>query len=375
MAGEYSLKNHFDGAAARVLGASIQRVHPGFDADGYASEVDGRVGPLELKDRVMVMAEGLRDRLPSHYPDAVGVLVEALASTSELGEDEGMFNDGFHLMAVARFVEEFGLDHPEASLPALVEITKRHTSEFAVRPYVQHHYEPTMALIRACAVDPDPNVRRFASEGIRPRLPWAARLPGFVTDPAPVLEVLELLRSDPSKYVRTSVANNLNDISREHPGLVLDLVERWTRESPTPETAWTVRHALRTLVKQGDQRALALVGATGGAHVLADGLTLSPQVLDLGGYLLLRVDLVNTDGRPHTVIVDYVVHHVRANGSRGPKVFKWTRVELCGGERRTLTKKHPVRPISTRSYYPGEHLVEVQVNGLVKAAAGFELRT
>ena len=373
MAGEYSLKNHFGGAAARVLGESIRRVYPGFDVDGYALEVEELVGPLELKGRVLVMAEGLRSRLPEHYPDAVGVLVGSL--NTGLSEGEGLFNNGFHLMAVARFVEEFGLDHPDASLPALVEITKRHTSEFAVRPYVQRHYEPTMAMMRACAADPDPNVRRFASEGIRPRLPWARRLPDFVTEPAPVLAVLELLRSDPSKFVRTSVANNLNDISREHPGLVLDLVERWTRESPTPETAWTVRHALRTLVKQGDQRALALLGATGGAHVLADGLTLSPQVLDLGGNLLLRVDLVNTDGRPHTVIVDYVVHHVRANGSRGPKVFKWTRVELCGGERRTLTKKHPVRPISTRSYYPGEHLVEVQVNGLVKAAAGFELRT
>lgn len=373
MAGEYSLKNRFDGASARALGESIRRVYPSFDVDGYAVEVAGRVGPLELKDRVLVMAEGLRDRLPGRYPDAVGVLVASL--DRELGEDGGMFNEGFHLMAVARFVEEFGLDHPEASLPALVEITKHHTSEFAVRPFVQRHYEPTMALVRACAVDPDPNVRRFASEGIRPRLPWARRIPGFVTDPGPVLEVLELLRSDPSKFVRTSVANNLNDISREHPGLVLDVAERWTRESPTPETAWTVRHALRTLVKQGDQRALALLGATGGEHVAAEGLVLSPEVLDLGGTLLVRVDLVNTDERPHTVIVDYVVHHVRANGGRSPKVFKLTRVELCAGERRTLEKKHPVRPITTRPYYPGEHLVEVQVNGLVKASAGFELRT
>ena len=374
MAGEYSLKTHFDGAAARVLGESIRGVHPGFDVDGYAAEVERRVGPLELKERVLVMAQGLRDRLPEHYPDAVGVLVAALEPDASLGEDGGMYNEGFHLMAVARFVEEFGLDHPEASLPALVEITKRHTSEFAVRPFVQRHYEPTMAMVRACAVDPDPNVRRFASEGIRPRLPWARRLPGFVADPGPVLEVLELLRSDPSKFVRTSVANNLNDISREHPELVLDLAERWTAESPTPETAWTVRHALRTLVKQGDQRALALLGATGGEHVVAEGMVVGPVVVELGGAVVVRVDLVNTDDRPHTVIVDYVVHHVRANGGRSPKVFKWTKLELCAGERRTLEKKHAVRPISTRSYYPGEHLVEVQVNGLLKAAAGFDLR-
>ena len=372
MTGEYSLKKHFDGATARVLGDSIRAVFPEFDVESYAVEVDREVGPLELKDRVLVMARGLRDRLPAHYPEAVAVLVASLKDP--LGEDAGMFNDGFHLMPVARFVEEYGLDHPEASLPALVEITKRHTGEFAVRPFVLRHYEATMALMRACAVDPDHHLRRFASEGIRPRLPWARRLPGFVADPLPVLEVLEPLRSDPSKYVRTSVANNLNDIAREHPDLVLDLAERWARDSPTPETAWTVRHALRTLVKEGDQRALALLGATGGEHVRAHGLSLSPGLLDLGGTLLVRVELENTDTRPHTLVIDYVVHHVRADGSRGRKVFKWTKVELCSGEHRALEKKHPVRPISTRAYHPGEHLVEIQVNGLVKASATFDLR-
>ncbi|MEU3016320.1 MULTISPECIES: DNA alkylation repair protein [unclassified Nocardiopsis] len=373
MAGEYSLKHHLDGASARVLGASVRRVYPGFDVDDYAAEVESLVPPLELKDRVLVMARGLRDRLPDDYPKAVGVLVASL-DEEVLGEGAGMFNEGFHLMPVARFVEEYGLEHPDASLPALVEITKRHTSEFAVRPYVLRHYDATMELMRRCALDPDPNVRRFASEGIRPRLPWARRLTGFVEDPSPVLAVLEALRSDPSKFVRTSVANNLNDVSREHPGLVLDVVERWTRESPTPETAWTVRHALRTLVKRGDQRALALLGATGGARVTATGLVLSPTALELGGVLEVRVDLENGDGRPHTVIVDYVVHHVRANGERGPKVFKWTTLELGAGERRTLEKRHPVRPVTTRTYHAGTHLVEIQVNGLVKARAEFDLR-
>lgn len=285
-----------------------------------------------------------------------------------------MFSDGYLLMPVARFVEEYGTKYPEASFPALVEITKRHTSEFAVRPFVRRHPEATMELMRACALDPDPHVRRFASEGLRPRLPWASRLSGFVEDPAPVLEVLEPLRSDPSKYVRTSVANNLNDIARDHPGLVLDLAERWSRESPTPETSRTVGHALRTLVKNGDQRALALIGATGGEHVVAQGLTVDPHVLDPGGVLTLEMELTNTDTRPHTVVLDHVVHHVRANGSRTPKVFKWTRVELTAGQSRTLRKQHPVRPTSTRTHHPGEHLVEVQVNGVVKASSGFELR-
>lgn len=372
MAEDTSFKRHFDGASARQLGERIRVIHPDFDVEGYAAEVASRVGPLELKDRVLVMAEGLRGRLPESYPEAVGILVKCLHL--RLGDDEDTFHDRYLLMPVARFVEEYGTDHPQASFPALVGITKRHTSEFAVRPFVRRHPEATMELMRASALDADEHVRRFASEGIRPRLPWASHLAEFIADPAPVLEVLEPLRSDPSTYVRTSVANNLNDIARDHPGLVLDVAERWTRESPTPETARIIRHALRTLVKKGDPRALALLGATGGEHVVAQGLTVSPHVLDLGGTLTLEVELTNTDTRAHTVVVDHVVHHVRANGARSPKVFKWTRVELPAGQSRTLRKRHAIRPITTRTYHPGEHLVEVQVNGVIKASGGFELR-
>lgn len=367
-----SLKTYLDGATARTLGERVHAVHPEFDVDGYATAVDDRVGPLELKDRVLAMAEELRDRLPGHYPDALAVLVASLGAGLE--EDQGMFNDGWYLMPVARFVEEFGLDHPEVSLPALVEITKRHTSEFAVRPYVLRHPEATMRLMHECALSTDHNVRRFASEGIRPRLPWARRLTGFVSDPRPVLQVLEPLRSDPSDYVRRSVANNLNDMASEHPALVLDTAERWLRQSPTPETTWTVRHALRTLIKQGDQRALALTGATGGDRVHAVGLTLFPSSVTLGESVLLRVDVANTDQRAHTVVVDYVVHHRRSDGRLSPKVFKLATVELDAGERRTVEKKHPVRPLQTRTYHPGEHLVEVQVNGQITASASFGLR-
>ncbi|HXV91937.1 MAG TPA: DNA alkylation repair protein, partial [Pseudonocardia sp.] len=226
---EYGLKRHFDGGAARLLGGMVQQVQPGFDVDGYAEEVQARVPPLELKDRVRVLAEGLRDRLPADYPDAVAVLLAILGE--ELGEGDGMFNTSWYLMPVARFVEDYGLDHPELSLDAIHEITRRHTGEYAIRPYLDRHFELTMDRVRRWALSPSANVRRLASEGIRPRLPWARTLSRFVEDPHPVLDVLEPLRSDPSAYVRKSVANNLNDIARDHPELVLDVLECWTRES------------------------------------------------------------------------------------------------------------------------------------------------
>lgn len=373
MATEYGLKRHFDGGAARLVGGMVREAHAGFDVDGYAAEVERRIPGLELKDRVLVLAQGLRDRLPADYPDAVGVLVAILGD--ELGEGDGMFNTSWFLMPVARFVEEYGLGHPDVSLDAIEEITKRHTGEYAVRPYIEQHHDPTMARIARWAVDPSPNVRRLASEGVRPRLPWARTLRQFVHDPHPVLEILEPLRSDPSEYVRKSVANNLNDIARDNPEVALATAVRWSQESTTDETAWIVKHALRVLVKKGDQRALALLGATGGEHIRVHEMWLWPRDLRLGGSVTLHVELENADSAPHSVAVDYVVHHVRSNGRSTPKVFKLATVDLAPGERRVLEKFHPVRPVTTRAYYPGEHVVDVQVNGLALASDRFELLT
>ncbi|SCL14824.1 3-methyladenine DNA glycosylase AlkC [Micromonospora nigra] len=371
MSSEYGLKRHFTGEAARLLGGKIRTVLPGFDIDGYAEAVDRRIPGKELKDRVLILAEEMRSRLPERYVDAVEVLVSILGD--ELGEGDGMFNTSWYLMPVARFVEEYGLEHPDASLDALEEITKRHTGEYAIRPFIEEHYDLTMKRIGAWALDPSLNVRRLASEGVRPRLPWARTLTRFVADPQPVLEILEPLRSDPSEYVRKSVANNLNDISKDSPAIALDTARRWLRESPTPQTAWIVRHGLRTLVKKGNQEALSLLGATGGEHVEVSALRCSPRSVRVGETVMLRLDVTNTDRRPHSVTVDYVVHHVRGNGRTIPKVFKLARVDLVAGERRMIEKAHPVREINTRRYYPGEHRVDIQVNGLVKATDTFDL--
>jgi len=371
MTNELGLKRHFNGDAARLLGDRIEGVRPGFDIDGYVADTERRIPGKELKDRVLVLTEGLRDRLPPDYPEALAILLAILGD--ELAEGEGMFNASWFLMPVARFVEEYGLDHVDVSLDALEAITRRHTAEYAIRPFLEHHRDATMERVAAWARSPSHNVRRLASEGIRPRLPWARTLTPFVEDPAPVLAVLEPLRSDPSEYVRKSVANNLNDISKDNGGVALATARRWSRESPTPETAWIVKHGLRTLVKKGDQRALAILGVTGGEHLRVSDFTVTPRTLALGGTLALRFEIENTDAAPHDIAVHYVVHHVRRNGRAIPKVFKLAAVRLDPGERRALTKPHVVKEVQTRTYYPGRHIVEVQVNGVVMARDGFEL--
>ncbi|MFE7779199.1 DNA alkylation repair protein [Streptomyces sp. NPDC057445] len=373
MASEYGLKRHFNGDAARLIGGKIRAVHPGFDVEGYATEVEERIPGKELKDRVLVLTEGLRSRLPEDYTAAVAILVKILGA--ELAEGEGMFNTSWFLMPVARFVEEYGLDHPDASLDAIEEITRRHTGEYAIRPFIENHYALTMKRVTEWAHSPSHNVRRLASEGVRSRLPWARTLTIFVEDPQPVLEILEPLRSDPSEYVRKSVANNLNDISKDAPEVALATALRWLEESPTQETSWIVKHALRTLVKKGDQQALAILGATGGEHVRVPRLRITPQAVTVGDSLVIDFDIENTDDRTHSIAVDYVVHHVRKNGRSIPKVFKLTTLDLAAGERRTLEKTHTIKEVQTRRYYAGEHLVDIQVNGLVRATERFDLRT
>ncbi|RLK57951.1 DNA alkylation repair protein [Actinokineospora cianjurensis] len=369
---EYGLKRHFNEDAAVLIGTKVRAVRPDFDVDGYAREVAARIPGKELKDRVLVLAEGLRDRLPADYPAAVEVLAAILGA--ELAEGEGMFNESWFLMPVARFVEEYGHEHPEVSLRALEEITRRHTAEYAVRPYIDKHYDLAMATLADWALSPSHNVRRAASEGCRSRLPWAKTLTRFVKDPRPVLAILEPLRSDSSEYVRKSVANNLNDITKDDRELALATAARWLAESQTPETAWIVKHGLRTLVKKGDQDALRLLGATGGEHIEIPAVRIAPTAIRLGEAVTIRVDLVNGDSTPHSVTVDYVVHHVRLGGKAIPKVFKLATVDLGAGERKTLEKVHKVREIQTRRYYPGDHLVDIQVNGTVLASDRFELR-
>ncbi|MGW7197568.1 DNA alkylation repair protein [Streptomyces chryseus] len=373
MASEYGLKRYFNGEAAHLIGGRIRAVHPEFDVEGYAAEVEERIPGKELKDRVLVLAEGLRTRLPADYADAVPILLSILGD--ELAEGEGMFNHSWFLMPVARFVEEYGLDHPELSLDAIEEITKRHTGEYAIRPYVEQHYALTMERVAAWSRSPSHNVRRLASEGIRSRLPWARTLTMFVKDPQPVLEILEPLRSDSSEYVRKSVANNLNDISKDAPDLALATVLRWREESPTPETGWIVKHGLRTLVKKGDQQALAILGATGGEHVKVPRLEITPRSVTIGDTLVISFDIENTDARSHSIAIDYVVHHVRKNGRSIPKVFKLTTLELGPGERRSLEKTHTIKEVQTRRYYSGAHTVDIQVNGLVQATERFDLHT
>ena len=245
-------------------------------------------------------------------------------------------------------------------------------SEFAVREFLRHGLGRTLGVMLEWSRDEDAHVRRLASEGCRPRLPWSLQLTGLISDPTPILPVLENLKSDPSLYVRKSVANHLNDITKTHPDLVLQLLRGWPLENP--HTAWIARHSLRTLIKQGQPAALKLIGATGKAALAPPQISLHPSLLRLGDSFTLVVELESTALVAQRLVVDYAVHYVRKSGTVSAKVFKWKELTLPAGGSVQLTRHQAIRYLTTRVYYPGRHEIEVLINVEPRARTWFELQ-
>lgn len=359
------MKYYFGADTARKLGDQL-----GLDGAEYAAWVAPRVDDLEIKDRVGVFAAGLRDRLPGDYEEAVTGVVEKLGP--ELAEGEGYFNHAFHLWPVSRFIEDYGLEHPEVSLDATEALTRAFTGEWAVRPFLARYPEMTMARVEEWSRSASHNVRRLSTEGIRPRLPWAPVHRPFLDDPSPIIPVLDRLFADESIYVRTSVANNLNDIARTHPELAVTTAERWLAIDGSPAAAWVAERGLRGLVKKGDPKALAAVGFAATDDVELVAVTFPAQVA-IGEKAPLRARVVNTSGQPREILVDYRIHYLKKNGALRPTTFRLGRFTLAPGEERELTKNHSFAVTGTRTYYPGIQAVSVVVNGVESDPIPFEL--
>ncbi|MCC7263059.1 MAG: DNA alkylation repair protein [Candidatus Latescibacteria bacterium] len=363
------LKNHYGPRIPERIAGMIGAVYPAFDRRAFRRDALDGYEALELMPRGRHLARTLRRHLPASYPKALKIL---LASIEPPGTPRGADLGTFSYMPHTFFVAEYGLDHLELSLQAQYELTQRFTAEFSIRPFLERHPEATLARLRVWATDPSEHVRRLVSEGTRPRLPWAPRLRAFQRDPAPVLKLLELLKDDPALYVRRSVANNLNDIGKDHPELLAQIARRWLKGA-TPERAWVVRHALRSAVKRGEAGALAALGFGGQAQVEVSQVHLSPKRAALGGAVDLAFTLTSTSARAQRLLVDFQVFFVKASGKASPKVFKLKAVELAPGAALTLTKKISLAEMSTRRHYAGQHRVEVLLNGEARPLGSFQL--
>jgi 3-methyladenine DNA glycosylase AlkC len=360
----------FNETGVRTLAAGVHREWRAFDEKSFVKIVLARLPDLGLNERNYLIRDTLRAHLPAEASKAIALLVRSLGPETPLEGPEAYTS--FYVMSLCAFVAEYGQEQPEKSLAALRDMTKRFSAEFAIRPFLDRHTKLTLATLHQWARDPDPRVRRLVSEGSRPRLPWGSRLHGFVRDPRPVLELLELLKEDDELFVRRSVANNLNDIAKDHPDLVVATLRRW-QKSKHPGTRWLVKHALRTLLKQGHPEALSLLGYAPDAKVAVKDLTVAPRRIRTGEAIAFSFTLASGADRAQKLMIDYVLHYRKANGKTAPKVFKLTTRTLAARAEERLEKKHTFKPIGIRPYYPGEHMVEIQVNGRSHGRVSFIL--
>jgi 3-methyladenine DNA glycosylase AlkC len=348
--------------------ASADRTFP--KAEFLRRAVTG-LDELELLARGHHVADVLADLLPRDFEKAAKIIIASLGPSISPELGNGM--DPFKYLPFVFYVEKHGLDSFDAAMRLQYEVTKRFSSERSIRAFIIADEKRTMKKLREWASDPDPHVRRLVSEGTRPRLPWAQRLKRFQEDPAPVLELLELLKDDPSLYVRRSVANNLNDIGKDHPEVLAEVCRRWLKGA-SEERRWLVEHALRDAIKKGHSSALAVLGHSNAPKVKVEVAAVEPARVKIGERARISFRLKSASAKPQSLLVDLGVHFVKANGSTAPKVFKLKRIELPARGEAVFEKSISFAVHTTRKPNPGRHKFDVRVNGAVFDGCEFLVR-
>ncbi|MED3957938.1 DNA alkylation repair protein [Priestia aryabhattai] len=311
---------------------------------------------LALKERMRRITFSMHEVLPDDYEEALHILYKAAPTVG--GLQGTVFPD---------YVELYGLNDWEASIKALAFFTPFSTSEFAVRPFLIQDQKRMLQQMIEWAGDENHHIRRLASEGSRPRLPWGQSVPALKQDPKQTLPILEQLKRDESLYVRKSVANHLNDISYIEKDWMLDVMKSWYGKDA--KTDWIVKHACRSLLKKGDSEALSLFGYGDDPGVIVTGLGLHPHTITIGDSIDFSFEL--SVEKPMPLRIEYGIHYVKAKGNRTQKVFMLKNVQAKAGQTLTVIKKHGFKDLSTRKHYSGTHTLSVIVNGVVKAEADF----
>jgi 3-methyladenine DNA glycosylase AlkC len=312
---------------------------------------------LELKQRMKHTSTVLHSVLPSDYKKTAKLLKELV----DVLQKSVLHRHSLELLFIPDYVEHYGIDHFELSVKLLEQITPLSSCEFAVRPFIMKYPEPMLKQMLAWASHKNEHVRRLASEGARPRLPWAMALPALKKDPSPLLPILEKLKNDPSEYVRRSVANNLNDITKDHPQILLDIAKHWIAKSK--ETDAILKHACRTLLKQGNTTALQLFGIVHNYKIFLQDFSLHKNKISVGEYLSFEISLENTDKKSQDLRIEYAIYYLRQNNTHNKKVFKISERTIEAGEVLQIQRKQSFKIITTRKFYKGTQYISIIVNG------------
>lgn len=366
----FLMKDSINSRVLKELAANIKKNYKSFDDKGFCSSISRELKKLELKERISLVTHSLNDYLPNQFEKAVAILLKSLpeelpnGSKDIEGYGSNMLDSlhGFIMISLTNYVAEYGIANYEVSMNALKIMTSRFSAEEAARYFIQKYPLKTLKTYKKWCLDENMHVRRLVSESTRSRLPWTMQLPEFIEDPSPVLPFLELLKNDDELYVRRSVANNLNDISKDNPGVVIKLLKKWSKDKSS-EMQWLVKHALRTLIKEGNSEALSIIGFHPDPAIKVQNLTLNSSTVSFGDSLIFKTKIKSLSDSDQWLMIDHVIHHMKANGKLSPKVFKLKKIRLKANETIEINKSHPIKKITTREYYAGKHEVQLQING------------
>ncbi|WP_338425239.1 DNA alkylation repair protein [Sphingopyxis kveilinensis] len=355
------LKNLLGPQAIATIADAAATASPRFDRPTFVQAASDGLDALSIMERVRHIADALHSTLPDDY----GATLDTLRAMAP------RLTHGFQAIAITEVVARHGLDDFDHSMAALADLTRFGSAEFAIRPFLAADADRALGIMEGWTTNDDEHVRRLASEGARPRLPWAARVPALKVDPTRAAPILEALKADPALYVRKSVANHLNDIAKDRPDWLLDRLAGWPQEDE--RTAWIIRHALRTLIKQGDPAALALIGVGHGAAVTVGRFAVEPATIHLGERIVITAELVSESPDDQPLVVDYRIHYTRPSGKSAPKVFKFKSFTLAGHDTADLAISQTICDFTTRRHHPGQHRVELVVNGHMMAETAFDI--
>lgn len=362
------LKYIYNDSFFKTYADALEEVLPSFDRRRFM-EAFGTPhwASLELKQRMAYLTHITQKWLPTGLQHKVAAILELI----RLLRARGIRNQNLEYIFLADIITESGIDDPKTSFAAIEQVTSFTSFEFAGRAFFVRYPVEMMQQMLAWTHHPDPNVRRYASEGCRPRLPWGQQLRHLVKDPSPIIPVLEQLKEDPSDYVLTSVANNLNDISKDHPVLVKDLIRKWSGKSS--RTDKMLKKAARTLLKNGDEETLGLFGHHRHAAYQVTGLTISKDKPAIGESLSFEFTLANTGDTTSAYRVEYGIWFMKSNGNQSRKIFKIAERTLAPGQKVYWNKTHRLADLTTRKHYAGPHQLSILVNGSEAAVSGFNL--
>jgi 3-methyladenine DNA glycosylase AlkC len=367
-----ALKNLFNQRFFEVFTDHMTQITNGFDKEKFLKEIySPEWDKLELKERMRHITLVIKPYLEEDYKDNI----QQILKLTELFQNDKRLKEikygALGCIFLPDFIEMYGQKHLELSCKAMERITQFISCEFAIRPFIIQYEEEMIEQLKLWSNHENEHVRRLASEGCRPRLPWAMALPAFKKDPTPILPILDTLKSDSSEYVRRSVANNLNDISKDHPQKVIELAKAWKGESP--EVDWVIKHACRTLLKDGNKDVMQIFGFGSIEDIGIENFQIIKKTVKMGGDVKFSFDLHNHSEKAEKVRLEYGVYYMKKNGSLSRKVFKISEKLYEPKSISKIEKKQSFKLITTRKFYAGEHMISIIVNGEEVEERTFEL--